>query len=341
MANLEVAIAAGASQRAACACVGISVRTLQRWRRSPEAQDARRGPTKVPQHRLTEAERDAIVEVATSAEFRNSTPEQIVAALATRGTYICSERSLRRILKERGLARRRTRTRAETSRPKPRERAVTGPRQVLSWDITYLPLAHVRGAYVYLYMFIDVFSRAVVGAEVHVEQSAELAASLLRHVSKEHQLEAACVVHADNGSPMKGSTMLATMHSLGIVPSFSRPRVSDDNPYIEALFRHMKYLPRYPRKGFQSLEHARAWVQRFVHWYNEHHLHSGIGYVTPLERHNGEDITILAQRRATYEAARARHPRRWTRQPRAWHRIDSLVFHPDRTITCTSNSRAA
>jgi len=140
-----------------------------------------------------------------------------------------------------------------------------------------------------------------------------LAAGLLSKLCIEHNLETEkLVVHSDNGAPMKGSTMLATMQSLGITPSFSRPSVSDDNAFAESLFRHLKYAPTYPRHGFATLDAARAWVARFVHWYNHEHLHSAIALVTPDDRHHGRDIAILEKRRSTYALAQQRNPRRWT-----------------------------
>jgi transposase InsO family protein len=192
-------------------------------------------------------------------------PEQVVAKLADDGVYVCSERSLRRVLAERRLDRHRLRSKPSAGRRKPRPYVASEPLRLLSWDITYMKSAAVRGAYFYLYAFIDVWSRLIVAAEVHGIQSAEIAANLLTRACAEHSIDAdKLVVHADNGAPMKGSTMLATMHDLGITPSFSRPGVSDDNAFVEALFRHLKYAPSYPRQGFDSLAAARAWSARFV-----------------------------------------------------------------------------
>src|SRR5664279_914130 len=132
--------------------------------------------------------------------------------------------------------------------------------------------------------------------------------------------------------PWKGAMMLATMQALGVIKSFSRPGVSDDNPFIEALFRHLKYAPAYPAKGFGSLDEARAWVKRFVDWYNSDHLHSSIAYVTPEQRHDGRDIAILENRRKVYQAARNANPSRWSRYSRQWHRPATVMLNPDRTI---------
>ena len=140
------------------------------------------------------------------------------------------------------------------------------------------------------------------------------------------------VLHADNGGPMKGSTMVATMQRLGIVPSFSRPRVSDDNAYAESLFKTLKYRPAYPRKPFASVEAARTWVEDFVRWYNTEHLHSAIRYVTPDDRHAGRDGAILAKRRHVYGTAKKRTPRRWSGDTRNWKPVGDVALnkrHPD------------
>lgn len=213
---------------------------------------------------------------------------------------------------------------------------------MLSWDITYLKNAALRGSYFYLYLFIDIWSRRIVAAEVHETQQTELAACMLVNLCQTQGLEAdKLVLHADNGGPMKGSTMLATMHDLGITASFSRPSVSDDNAFIEALFRHLKYAPSYPRDGFQNLQAARDWVQRFVAWYNTEHLHSAIALVTPDDRHHGRDIAILDNRRQLYLAAQQRHPRRWTRSPKSWHRPAIVTLNPQRVLLAAPKFNAA
>ena len=137
------------------------------------------------------------------------------------------------------------------------------------------------------------------------------------------------VLHSDNGSPMKGATMLATLQRLGVVPSFSRPSVSNDNSYSESLFGTMKYAPTYPAKPFASLTEAREWVHRFVTWYNEQHRHSAIQFVTPGQRHRGEDAEILTARKAVYEQARQRHPERWSGDTRNWDPVGQVWLNPD------------
>jgi transposase InsO family protein len=333
-------IARGARLQKACGIIGISVRSFERWTLVPTETDKRRGPIRAPQNKLTADEQAQVITLVNQPEYRNLSPEQVVAKAADRGIYVASERTIRRILKRQALATYRERSHPATL-AKPRQFIACAPLQVLSWDITYLRHSHIRGGYFYLYLFIDIWSRRIVGAEVHDIQSAELAADLLVNVCHEHGIEAdSTVVHADNGAPMKAATMLATMQALGIIKSFSRPGVSDDNPFIESVFRHLKYAPSYPAKGFASLEQARSWVKRFVDWYNTEHLHSSIAYVTPEQRHDGRDIAILENRRKLYETARNAHPSRWSQHTRSWHRPAIVMLNPDRTIE-TSNRVAA
>ena len=206
----------------------------------------------------------------------------------------------------------------------------TGPNQVYSWDITYLR-SPIRGGFYYLYLVVDVWSRKVVGAAVHDRESSDLAADLIEEVCILHEVDPrGIVLHSDNGGPMKGSTMLAMLQQLGIVPSFSRPSVSDDNPFSESLFRTMKYSLEYPSKPFASLDHAQAWVARFVRWYNTEHLHSGINFVTPVDRHTGREGAIFARRREVYEAARGRNPERWSGSTRKWESVKEVRLNPEK-----------
>jgi putative transposase len=326
---------------AACRVLGVTRRSLQRWAQQP-AGDARKGPKTAPPHQLTDAEKDRIVALINQPAYRNLSPEQAIAKLAEAGIYVCSERSLRRILKARQLDRYRQRSKPARRQNKPREYVASEPLRVLSWDITYMRSSTVRGGFFYLYVFLDIWSRRIVGAEVHVTQESELATALLTRICRENELDTEkLVIHSDNGAPMKGSTMLATMQSLGITPSFSRPSVSDDNAFAESLFRHLKYAPSYPRLGFATLDEARTWVARFVDWYNREHLHSSIGLVTPEDRHHGRDVAILQKRRETYALAQERHPRRWTGQPRAWTRPAIVTLNPERLVITAATSSAA
>ena len=321
------AVAAGARRQAACRTIGLSARTLERWR-SGKSEDQRHQPKASPANKLTEQERTVALKLLTEPRFRDLSPNQIVPLLADEQRYVASEATLYRILREAGLLRHRGRARAPSRRP-PRAHVATGPNQVWSWDITYLK-SPVRGVFFYLYMIIDVWSRKVVGWAIHDVESADLAARLFERTRLDAGIDPrGLVLHADNGGPMKGSTMVATLERLGVLMSFSRPHVSDDNPYSEALFRTLKYRPAYPTKPFVDVTSAQAWVTAFVRWYNTEHLHSGIRFVTPVDRHEGRDAAILARRRQVYEAARERHKTRWSGPTRNWRAVGAVHLNPE------------
>jgi transposase InsO family protein len=290
-------------------------------------EDRRGRVSRPPENRLSEAEVGKVIEVVNSPEFRDCSPKQIVPALADRGEYLASESTIYRILRARGLMAHRGRARPPQARPS-RQHVARGPNQVWSWDITYLR-SSVRGAFYYLYLVEDVWSRRIVGWAVHERESHDLAAELIRRACRDQGASAGVILHSDNGAAMKGATMLATLQRLGAVASFSRPGVSDDNPFSEALFRTLKYRPNFPSKPFASLEAARAWVAGFADWYNTVHLHSAIRFTTPDARHSGRDVEQLARRHAVYQEARGRNPRRWSRQTRNWNRVETVILNPD------------
>ena len=326
---IDEGVTAGARQSEAAEILGLNERTIQRWRDVGTGDDRRRGPNTAPENQLTDQEYENVLQVVNSSEFRDLPPNQIVARLASRGRYIASESTIYRILRrERQLAHR-EKSRPATKRHKPDELVATGPNAVWSWDITYLK-SSVRGVFFYLYMVLDVWSRKVVAWEVHAEESSENASALLAPAYRaESVVPGDLVVHMDNGSPMKGATLLATLERLGVATSFSRPSVSNDNPYSESLFRTMKYRPAYPSGAFESIEAARDWVAAFVHWYNTVHQHSSIKFVTPDDRHSGRDLEILKRRKAVYEEARARNPERWSGNTRDWNPIKEVALNPD------------
>jgi putative transposase len=267
--------------------------------------------------------------VANSPEFGQLPPSQIVPRLADQGRYLASESTFYQVLKAEGQAMHRRSERPAQPRSKPKAVCATAQNQVYSWDITYLPAA-IRGQFFYLYRFLDLFSRKIVGGQVYEEESRALASGIVRDLCQRegvppHQL----LLHSDNGGPMKGATMLATLHSLGIRPSFSRPAVSNDNPYSESLFKTLKYRPDYPLKPFVDVAAARQWVAGLVAWYNHEHRHSAIRFVTPAQRHAGLDGPLLAHRKTVYEAARRRHPQRWRGPTRNWQRIQVVHLNPD------------
>ena len=252
--------------------------------------------------------------------------------LADEGTYIASESTFYRVLREAKEQNHRGRSEEPGKHGKPTSYTATAPNQVWTWDITYLN-GPVKGLFYYLYLIIDLFSRDVVGWEVWSEESAEHASELIKRacIAQKRLTTMPLVLHSDNGSPMKGSTMLEALYALGITPSNSRPRVSNDNPYSESLFRTLKYRPNYQPKGFVTIEEARGWCARFVKWYRFEHHHSGIQYVTPAERHSGKSAQILANRHELYEAAKAAHPERWgSRSTRNWNDVTEVHLNPDK-----------
>lgn len=329
VAMIDVAVDAGARREQACEIVGLADRTVERWRSANIGDDGRAGPKTRAANAFTPAERAKVLEVVNSPEYRDLPPKQVVPRLADDGRYIGSESTIYRILRAEGQDAHRGRAKPRTVRTVD-EHVATAANQVWTWDITYL-LSSVRGRFFYLYLVEDVWSRRIVGFEVHEEESMEASAALVRATCASEDVDPnGIVLHSDNGGPMKGSTMLATLRQLGIVPSFSRPSVSDDNPFIESLFRTLKYRPEYPHKPFETIEQARAWVVAFVAWYNGEHRHSGIRFVTPDERHDGRENDVLAKRVRVYERARRKNPNRWSRGTRNWTAATAVFLNPKR-----------
>jgi len=326
---IDKAVESGARLKKAADIIGLSPRTIIRWRQLGGGQDQRKGPLTAPANKLSNHERQQILDTANSAQFRDLSPKQIVPKLADQGVYLASESTFYRILKEQKML-----THRQASKPavprRPKEHVATGPCQVWSWDITYLQTS-VKGLFFYLYMVVDVWSRKIIAAEVFAEESMDHSSMLLAHACMVNGVQPEkLVLHSDNGGPMKGATMLATLHNLGVVPSFSRPSVSNDNPYSESLFRTMKYRPEYPSKPFENIEQAQSWVDGFVFWYNTQHLHSSIRYVTPDDRHFGRAEHILADRKKVYEKARSRNPNRWSRNIRNWNPVHLVWLNPEK-----------
>jgi putative transposase len=323
------AIAAGARQDRACGAISLSERTLQRWQRDQCRGDQRPMRVQAPKNKLSPSERQALLVVANSDEFAHLAPSQIVPRLADQGQYIASESSFYRVLKAASQLQHRGPERPRQKRSKPRALSASAPNQLFSWDITYLPTL-VTGIYFYLYLFLDIFSRKIVGWQIYESESSELAGEVMRDICKRENIAPDQVVlHSDNGSPMKGAMMLATLQSLGVMPTFSRPSVSNDNPYSESLFKTLKYRPNYPSRAFENLLAARQWVGTFVHWYNHTHRHSAIRFVTPNERHAGQDAALLEKRVEVYEAAKAKHPQRWSGSTRNRHPVQVVHLNPD------------
>ena len=329
MEMIQVAVDSGASKTKACETMGLCLRTVQRWEHSLE--DRRQTVIRSePANKLSPEERQSILEVCNTAEYQDLPPSQIVPKLADKGIYLASESSFYRILKANNQLKHRGKAKPKAPKNKPKSHTATAPNQIWSWDITYCP-SRVIGRFFYLYMMVDIFSRKIVGWEVHEQESGEHAATLLqRTVWAEKCLHQDVVLHSDNGSPMKSLTMLAKMQELGVIASRSRPSVSNDNPYSESLFRTCKYARNWPSEGFKTLEEVRAWCQQFTHWYNTEHCHSRINYVTPEQRHLGIDEAILKQRDQLYQTHRQKHPQRWSKNTRNWEKPKEVTLNPDK-----------
>jgi putative transposase len=335
VAEVEAAHRAGARLGPACELVGIRARTIQRWKADSglDRGDGRaRAIHPLPGHALTQAEREQIVRVANQSRFSQLPPARIVPMLADEGIYIASESSFHRVLRAQGQLRHRGRARAPQKVRPPSTHIATAINQVWTWDMTFLP-AEVLGRFFYLYLVLDLYSRKIIGWEVHETDSSDHAVDLVRRTAlaeKIHSLPTKPVLHGDNGATLKATTVLAMLTWLGIRASYSRPRVSDDNAFSESLFRTVKYRPEFPAKGFATVEHARQWVRQFTSWYNHDHRHSGIRYVSPAQRHAGEDRAILAARHELYTQMKAANPRRWSGQTRNWTPIAAVTLNPER-----------
>jgi len=319
----------GARQIKACEVIGISDRTYQRWTQNNHLRDGRLDAKHVPSNKLTALERQRIIRVANEPAYADLPPCKIVPLMADKGEYIASESSFYRVLTAENQMKHRQKMAVTTSVKKPRSLTATQANQLYSWDITYLPTL-IKGLFFYLYLVMDIYSRKIVGWQVYEEESSDLAADLMTDICRREKVKPYQVtLHSDNGSPMKGATMLATLQALGVVASFSRPSVSNDNPYSESLFRTLKYRPEYPETAFKNLLAARTWVRGFTNWYNHEHLHSAIKFVTPAQRHAGEDNSVLEKRKQLYRRAKAKNPGRWSGETRNWTPIKDVYLNPD------------
>ena len=234
-----------------------------------------------------------------------------MAELAAEGEYIASASTFHRILRRHAALVHRRESRKPRVGQKPQRIAVTVPNQVWAWDITWLK-TDVAGIFLYAYTVIDLYDRTIVGWTIETTESEEHARTLFQRIIRDLGV---CpeIVHADNGNPMRGVTLAVFLDSLAVVRSYSRPRCSNDNAFIESWHKTLKYAVNYPR-SFGSLAQAREWYAEFINWYNTEHLHSGIGYVTPEQRRDGSAKLIYESRNRTIAAARLRNPLRWRSQ---------------------------
>lgn len=293
----------GVSTRSAAVITGVPRSTATR---APAATDV--PPVgRPPANRLSPTEYQRVLDVLTGDEFVDHAPRTVYAHLLDQGVYLCSERTMYRILADRAMAGERRRQARHPARQRP-ELTATGPRQVYTWDITKLK-GPTKGVYYDAYVMIDIYSRYIVGVRVHSRETGELAEHMMRAVFDVHGIPQ--VVHADRGTSMTSKTVSDLLEDLGVIRSHSRPKVSNDNPYSEAWFKTCKYAASFPER-FNGLAEARAFMNTFVEWYNHDHRHSGIGMHTPGDVHYHLAEQKDKHREAVLEAARAAYPQRFT-----------------------------
>lgn len=323
---ISQAVVDGARKKRACEELGVDIRTIQRWEK--QKTDKRFEAKRAPKNELTQYERDQIIEISCSERFKNVSPKAIVPILAEEGRYIASESSYYRILRKEKMVNHREKSKIATKK-RPNEIEATKPDQVWSWDITYLQTA-VKGMFFFLYMIMDIYSRKIVGWSIHDREDNIYSSELLKSTTSGKRMPD-LYLHSDNGGPMRGATFMATMQTLGITPSYSRPRCSNDNAFSESLFKTLKYRISYP-KAFNTIDEAKKWVSEFVEWYNTEHRHSGIGHITPNQKHAGKDVEILKKRRKTYEEAKRKNPERWIKDKiRDWKCTSTTVLNKKKT----------
>ena len=300
----------GVSMVAACSSLGVSRATLYRGTHpSPPLAIREYAPSP---RRLSDDERQAIVDAMHSEEFVDQPPMEMFAKLLSRGVYLASIRTIYRVLAKLGESKERRNQRLPHPYVKP-SLSATGPNQVWTWDITKLATLE-KGVFLHAYVIIDLFSRYVVGWMVAAKECKHLAAQLFAEAAARHGIEPGLIVHADRGAAMKSDTLAQLLATLGIDQSFSRPHVSDDNPFSESQFKTLKYQPDYPG-FFATLLHARGWLESFFGWHNDEHHHSGLALFTPADVFFGRFMAVHAARQETLDAAHARHPERFPNGP--------------------------
>ena len=303
-------VAPGMGTASACLALGLPRASLYRMRR-PEDPQARPSARPVPSRALAPSERQEVLDALHSERFMDQPPAQVHATLLDEGTYLCSPRTMYRILDSAQEVKER---RDQVRRPhyaKP-ELLATAPNQVWSWDITKL-MGPVKWNYFYLYVIIDIFSRYVVGWMVAPRESAALAERLIGETyDKQGIRKGQLTLHADRGSSMKSKPVALLLADLGVVKTHSRPQVSNDNPFSESQFKTMKYRPEFPDR-FGSVEDARAFGHVFFPWYNDEHHHSALGFMTPAVVHYGRAKGVREKRRQILDAAFAAHPERFVK----------------------------
>jgi putative transposase len=298
--------------RPACRAVGASVATVYRRRRPPEPKP--RQPRPSPERALSELERAQVLEVLHSERFVDVSPEEAWATLLDDGTYLCSSRTMYRILAaHHGGVRDRRNQLTHPAYAKP-ELLAERPNELWSWDVSKLK-GPAKWTYYYLYVMLDVFSRYIVGWTVQHRENGQLAKALIEQAAEQQKITPGLLtLHADRGGPQRAKPVQFLLADLGITKTHSRPYTSSDNPYSEAGFKTLKYRPEFPAR-FDDIEHARGHCRTFVDWYNHTHRHSGIGLMTPAAVHHGHAKRLHAARAVVLTAAYAQHPERFVRKP--------------------------
>lgn len=304
---------------AACDVLGVARASFYRQRpmlgppASPEPESGVPAERPAPTRSLSAIERASVLNVLHAERFQDRSPAAIQATLLDEGQYLCSTRTMYRILEQEGESRERRDQLVHPAYHRP-ELLATAPNQLWSWDITKL-LGPAKWTYFYLYVILDVFSRYVAGWMVAPRESAELARQFIEETIGKHQVPPGQLnIHADRGKVMTSKPVAFLMADLGVTKTHSRPYVSDDNPYSESQFRTMKYRPEFPNR-FGCIQDSRAFCQQFFHWYNQEHRHSGIGLLTPAMVHFGQAQAVLTRRQAVLDAAYQAHPDRFVRRP--------------------------
>jgi putative transposase len=303
----------GVSVVRACRALGVSRATLYRRRKPRRVPPAGKpgGGKRRPPRRLSPEERTKLIKTLHAPEFADQPPAEIFGALLSKGIYLASVRTMYRVLSELGESHDRRRQRTSRSYAPPRLTA-TAPNQVWTWDISKLP-STVKGVFFYLYLVMDLFSRYVVGWMVSPKENAAHATRLIGDTVARWGIEPGTLqLHSDRGSPMKSGSMAQMTAMLGVALSFSRPRISDDNPFVESQFKTFKTQPDYP-EAFGSLLHARGWSEEFFAWHNDDHHHENLALFTPADVFNGRVAEVAARRQAALDAAFAAHPERFVR----------------------------
>lgn len=293
----------------ACAALCVNRASYYRWQKPATTTK----PRPSPKRKLGARERAGVLELLDNERFMDKAPRQVYAELLDENRYVCSVRTMYRILAEHDQVRERRNQRRHPSYVKP-ELVASAPNQVWSWDITKVPGPY-RGVYYCLYVVLDIYSRYVVGWAIAATESAQVATAMLATAYEQQGIgPKQLVCHADRGTPMVAKSTALLYADLGITASFSRPRVSDDNPYSEAAFKTFKYRPELPER-FGSAEDARLHFAALFDWYNNRHYHSGIALLTPADLHLGRAAQVIEARQRTLDAAFAQHPERFAKAP--------------------------